>query len=121
MKVIDAVWEKRNLKVDTVEVEIELDDSLDGITEVLETVERKYQYIVVKVPVRRADIMHLLYGERYEYVEDMVFFIHNLQEVQRTRVMQRMYNAVSVRECNDQDIEEIYQEIRERNFFYRSH
>ena len=74
MKVIDAVWEKRNLKVDTVEVEIELDDSLDGITEVLETVERKYQYIVVKVPVRRADIMHLLYGERYEYVEDMVFF-----------------------------------------------
>ena len=50
MKVIDAVWEKRNLKVDTVEVEIELDDSLDGITEVLETVERKYQYIVVKVP-----------------------------------------------------------------------
>lgn len=116
MKVIDAVWEKRNLKVDTVEVEIELDDSLDGITEVLETVERKYQYIVVKVPVRRADIMHLLYGERYEYVEDMVFFIHNLQEVQRTRVMQRMYNAVSVRECNDQDIEEIYQEIRKGIF-----
>ena len=112
MKVIDAVWEKRNLNVDTVEVEIELDDSLEEITEVLETIERKYHYIVVKVPARRADIMHLLYGERYEYVEDMVFFIHNLKEVQRTRVMQRMYNAVSVKECSDQDIEEIYQEIR---------
>ena len=116
MKVIDAVWEKRNLKVDTVEVEIELDDSSDEITEVLETVERKYQYIVVKVPVRRADIMHLLYCEQYEYVEDMAFFIHNLQEVQRTKVMQRMYNAVSVRACSDHDIEEIYKEIRKGIF-----
>ena len=109
MKIVDAVWEKRNLGVDTVEITLELNDNIDEIKRKLNEVDAKY--IVLKIPSYRPDLLQIAYEEKFRYMEDMVYVVNYLQEINRNPVMQRLYDAVTVDIMSTEDMEQLYQEI----------
>ena len=94
MKIVNAFWEKRNLGVDSIEMEVENDDTYENVEKALKEV--KGQYLALKVPSSRTDITWLVAKYGYVYVEDMMFLEHNLQPIVRTPLQQRLYDAVKV-------------------------
>lgn len=110
MKVIDAVWEKRNLGVEAKVIHFTNDDEIEEVIECL--THTHAEYIDVRVPSQRTDITHELFKAQYEYVEDLIAFVSPLQEITRSKVMQRMYDEVEVCEADDEAIEEVFEEIR---------
>lgn len=114
MRVIDAVWEKRNLGVETKEIEFEEADGLEDVKKCLKDIHG--EYMVAKIPTSRADITHLLYEYQFEYMEDLILFVSDLEIVNKSRAMERLYDAVLVKRAEKEDIEEIYTEIRKGMF-----
>lgn len=113
---MDAVWEKRNLGVDSVEMEVELNDSYEEVDRVLSTV--KGQYLAVKVPSNRTDITWLMAKHNYVFVEDMMFLEHDLHEIVRTPLQQRLYDAVKVSPMEDSDFDLLFEEINKGSFTF---
>jgi hypothetical protein len=54
MKIIDAIWEKRNIGLDTREVEVSEDDSWVDLEDAIKKID--CQYLVVKIPCSRTDL-----------------------------------------------------------------
>ena len=114
MKVIDAFWEERNLGKTTAEIMIDYSDYLDSISEELKKVDK--QYIVCKVASGRSDVLYYLQNEGYMYIEDQIELEHDLHEVNRNRVMQRLYDSLDYRVMNQEDIDNLYEEISKGMF-----
>lgn len=111
MKVIDAVWEKANLGVTSVEIEIEAEDEACAFRKVDEELHAEYR--VVKVPSYKEQFVSTVQELGYRYVEDMILVSHDLHEVSRNRILQRLYDACSYRKMTDEDIEQLFQELNE--------
>lgn len=116
MKVVDAVWEKRNLGVTSVEMEVELNDTLEEIEKVLQNV--KGQYLVLKVPSGRTDVTWLVAKYGYVYVEDMMFLEHDLKPIERTPLQQRLYDAVKMEPMREEDFKILFEEIDKGSFSF---
>lgn len=109
MKVIDAFWEKRNLGVSTAEVIIEQNDDLSIVDMELDRLDK--QYIVCKAISTRTDILQLLQKKGFTYIEDQIEFEHDLHEISRNKVMQRLYNSLDYRIMDQNEIDFLYSEV----------
>ena len=109
MKIIDSVWEKENLGVTSKEVIIDLTDSIDDVKNGLSAIND--QYIVVKIPASKFEVMNLVQDMGYRFVEELISVEHDLHEVKRNRILQRLYDSLDYRKMNDEDIETLYHEI----------
>lgn len=69
MKIIDAVWEKRNLGVSCVEIEIEKNDNAKSVIE--EIRKRTERYQVIKNCIGRTDISIAVQNEGFYYIETL--------------------------------------------------
>lgn len=109
MKIIDATWEKENLGVTSKEVLVDLNDSVNDVKAGL--VNLNDQYIVVKVPASLFGITALVQDMGYRFVEEMIEVEHDLHEVKRSRILQRLYDSLDYREMTASDIETLYSEV----------
>lgn len=109
MRVVDAYWEKRNLGVDTKEIICDIEDTVAELKMVLDDIQATY--VVVKIPTGRNDLTECVQQNRYNYVEDMIEMTHDLHEIVRSRLHQRLYDAMSYRQMTQDDIEQLYKEI----------
>ena len=114
MKIIDAVWEKENLGVTCKEVLIDLNDSADDVRSALSAIDD--QYIVVKIPASNFEIMNLVQDLGYKFVEENIAVEHDLHEVKRNRILQRLYDSLDYRQMNDDDIAVLYSEVEKGMF-----
>ena len=109
MKVIDAIWEKENLGVTSKEVLVDSNDSVDVVNTGLANLND--QYIVVKVPASQFGITTLVQDMGYKFVEEMIEVEHDLHEVKRNRILQRLYDSLDYKEMDASDIETLYSEV----------
>ena len=109
MKTVNAVWEKRNLGCETIEVTFEYNDSLDEAKKTAK--ELTAEYIVLKVPSNRTDIMLAVQKYGYIFVEDAMYLVSYLDEVKRNSIEQRFYDAVSVEDMDAADMERLKKEV----------
>lgn len=116
MRIVTEELEKRNLGVDTVSINVENEDSIEEAERALKEVNA--QYLVLKIPTIRTDLTPLASRYGYTYVEDMMFFEHDLHEIVRTPLQQRLYDAVTVMPMEEADFELLYEEIREGSFSF---
>lgn len=115
MKIIDAVWEKRNLGVNTLEIVIERDDTIDEIKKKLDTIHE--EYMVIKVPAERTDVMLLLPQFGFSFIECTIKVTHNLKNLNLTGIQKRLVDAVSYELMNEDDIEQLFDEIKKGLFY----
>ena len=118
MIIKNAIWEQRNLGVTSAEVEIEPNDTLASVKQQLLDLELQYQYIAVKVPSSLHEHTWLMNELNYDYVEDMMFFEHDLHEIVRTPLQQRLYDAVTISEMTDKDFKLLHEEIEKGSFSF---
>ena len=120
MKIINAIWEKRNLNVDTIEIEVSNQDLSDELYNVL--TEQKASYIVVKIPPNRYDLMEVLNKKNYHFIECLIETENTAKTlqyknpVQETKAYIRMCNDTRYCEMNDDDLNILYQEIEKMIF-----
>ncbi len=114
MKVVDAIWEKRNLGVDCREIKIEKDDTIEKIRK--ELPQNESQYTVVKVPSGKFDVMFLLQEMGYTYVESSINLTHDLKDIKLNPIQQRIMDSLSYSMMEKDDIEELFCEIKKGVF-----
>ncbi len=110
MKVIDAVWEKRNLGIDACEVLFEREDAVADISSEFERISAPYT--VVKVPSERNDISEYVQKNGYRYIEDLIGMEHDLHDQVRHPLHQRLYEAVAYRSMTEEDYAVLQHEIQ---------
>ena len=116
MKVRVEELEKRNLGVDTISISVDIKDTVDEVEKVLN--ETKAQYLVLKIPSTRTDITPLAGKYQYTYVEDMLFMEHDLHEIVRTPLQQRLYDAVQIDTMQEEDFDILFEEINKGSFSF---
>ena len=114
MKIVNAVWEQRNLGVTTTEIMIEDNDTPDLVEEQLSVIESGYS--VVKVPSEMGDILKTVQTKGYTFIEDMIHVEHDLHEIKMNSILKRLYEKTSYREMNDADFEQLQSEIEKGMF-----
>jgi hypothetical protein len=114
MKIIDAVWEERNLGVTSAEIIIEKDDTPEYVSEQLAGISSGYS--VVKVPSGMSHLLKTVQEKGYVFIEDMIHVEHDLREVEMSRVLKRLYESTSYRSMTDADFEQLRTEIEKGMF-----
>ncbi len=109
MRITEAIWEKRNLGVNTYEVSIDFDDDIRCLDKIKQL---KCEYMVVKVSANNVAAVDEIQEMGFRYIEDMIQVEHDLQDVERGRIEQRLYDACSYRRMTDEDIEQLRNEIK---------
>lgn len=114
LKVINAVWEKRNLGVDCHEIKIEISDTIDYIKN--ELPKNETQYTVVKVPSNRCDLNFLLQELGYKYIESSIHLTHDLKNINLNPIQQRILNSIGYETMDKFDIDKLFCEIEKGIF-----
>ena len=77
MNVVNAVWERRNMGVDCVEITVERGDSPQSCLETVQSSDA--EYLVVKIPAGQAETALLLQENGMQYIETMLSFRRGTQ------------------------------------------
>lgn len=113
MKIIDAIWEKRNLGVETVEFEVDANDDSLIIKEILEN---EKQYNVVKIPSHNFAVTQAVQQIGYRFAESMIYFVIKPGELKLNSIQKRIIDSIEITTMNEYDIAELHDEI-EKNIF----
>lgn len=115
MRIVDAVWEKRNLGVDCYEFHVETKDSLESVKESYRSIEER-QYMVARVPSSRYDITAFFQEEGYNFIESAITLEHNLKEIKIPPRLARICSKCSWEKMNEADIAVLSSEIHKNIF-----
>lgn len=113
MRIVDAVWEKRNLGVDTVEFVVEETDRAEDIIPIIKNNEKGYN--VVKIPSTMSALNFVMYELGYVYVEGMCNLVHNLKP-NYTSLQKRFSDSVDYRKMDGNDHDRLFSEIEKGMF-----
>ncbi len=114
MKIVDAVWEKRNLGVDTQEITTEEQDTVESVKETLNNLTAEYQ--VVKVPCGKTEVMWAVEDSGFHYMETSVRVVYDLNRLEIPPQHKRINDAVDYVRMDEKDIEQMLEEIRKGMF-----
>ena len=81
MKIVDAVWEQRNLGVKTCEVTIEQEDTLEEVNYACDDLSNRYEYLVFKIPSNRSDLVLPMQSKNFQLIESAVTTMTDLQNL----------------------------------------
>jgi len=108
--VVDATWERRNLGVACSEVTFDAGDDPAELASVLHTLEPGYH--VVKLPVARYDVMRLIEGVGFSFIEALLGVSHDLHLPQPSGLFMRMVDATSCVTVDPSGLEVVAARIR---------
>jgi hypothetical protein len=114
MKIVNAVWEKRNLGVSCNEITIETSDTISNIQENILNLET--EYTVVKVPTDKPEISLYLQEKDYIHMETVVNCVNKAELPKLNSIQQRIVSAVTYDEMNSNDLEILFSEVKNGMF-----
>ncbi len=114
MKIINALWEQRNLGVDCTEVTIEDKDLLENCKDRLLSINS--EYTVIKIPTKKLDFSMLLQSNGYTMIEQITSCYHNGVLPELPSIYNRIIKAVSCGIMNEEEKEELFKKIPEGMF-----
>lgn len=115
MKVIDAVWEKRNLGVTCLELHIGKGDSIDEVRDACSGM-RERQYMVARVPSERVDLAQLFQQEGYRFIEAAVTLEHGLKEIAAPKRIRKVYEKCTWERMDGDGLKQLSEEIYKNIF-----
>ena len=115
MKIVDAIWEKRNLGVTTQEITLDGNEDIVYVEESLKSLDAEYQ--VVKVPTGKIDIMWKLEELGFKYIETTYHVINDLKNLELPRMLKRLDESIIYEKMEDEDLEVLFDEIRNGLFY----
>ena len=110
MKIVYAEWEKRNLGVETLEITVDPNDSLEEVKAAVRN--PNAQYIVLKIPNNRTDILLAVQEFGYRYIEGMVHLVNHLKNTEVSEIERRVYDAIDIVKMDNDDLDELKAQVR---------
>lgn len=114
MKIINAVWEKGNLGVDTAEIIFESSDSVDSFKEIDELAQN---YQVLKIPNRRIDIVSHAEKSGFCFAETQINLISYFQDPAFSLATKRLLNTIIFEEADSKDSLAVLKELSSGSVF----
>jgi len=114
MKIVNAVWELRNLGVVCTEATVDSRDSGDAVMKQLKELPLGYQ--VVKVPVACVDVMNALQRANFFHIECSIKVEHGLEIKPPEGLFDRMVSVCDYEMIDEGEIERVSEEIRSDMF-----
>jgi hypothetical protein len=114
MRVIDAVWERRNLGMRAVEVTLEPGDSVDSLRSLC--ADFVDAYIVVKVPSFLVDALWWLPSCGFIFIETIFHCHHKGINFELNPVQLRLFKLAVVKNLGRGEIEPVLDEVRQGVF-----
>lgn len=115
MQIIDAIWEKRNLGTDVLEVECDTKDNGEELKSVLQNI--KVPYSVCKVPSGRVELLKCAQELGYQVVEMSICMEGRLKDIALPKVYERFMKDVIVKEADENEVEYVLQYIEQGELF----
>lgn len=115
MIVIDAFWEKRNLGTDVVEIQCEMEDSVEQLVEALNDVRAPYS--VCKVPGICVDLLRCAQENGYQVVEMSIGMEGRTKDIELPSIYQRFMRDVQIKEADEQERQYVLNKIEEGSIF----
>lgn len=115
MKVIDAVWEKRNLGITCCELHMEAKDEFSKVKENYSGMNEK-QYMVARIPSSRYDLAYFFQQEGYRFMEAAITLEHDLKEINIPDRLMRVCHKCSWEEMDNDDLARLSSEIYKNIF-----
>ncbi len=120
MKIIDAVWEKRNLGINVIEIQTEQTDSLIDIENTLKSLSA--EYMVVKIPVGNFEMMVFLEEQGFHFIEcllktegDEKTYLQ-IPSYAQIPAIQKLNKKCTYSKMDNMDLNTLYGEIRKSLF-----
>lgn len=110
MNIVDAVWERRNLGVSCVEVAIETSDTAAEVKNGLARLAT--QYLVVKVPAGRSDVMFCLSEMGCSFIEANIHITRKIAHLELSGIQKRLAAGVSYAPMQESDMQVLWDELR---------
>jgi hypothetical protein len=115
MKLVNAIWEKRNLNLDTIEITISDADRIDDINEILR--KTYHQFAVLKLPTNRSDLIYPIQLIGFKFNEIIYNCRYrNLQKPELSSVEQKFLNNLSYSVIQPNEFEQLFSEINKEIF-----
>jgi hypothetical protein len=114
LKIIDAVWEKRNLGVTCVEITVETTDTLADLGKRLPQLPA--QYMVIKVPAGRSDVMFCLPEMGFAFIEGSIHVTRDMRNLELSGIQKRLADSVAYALMDERDMQTLHDEIRKGMF-----
>jgi hypothetical protein len=116
MKIVEAIWEIRNLGKKTIEIELELSDSIECIRKYI--TEHHYDYYVIKLPVNRFDLIHPIQNLGFKYSEILNYCSINIKALPKLSDLEsRILQKLTYRLMNfDDEKDNLFSKINEKIF-----
>lgn len=114
MKIIDALWEKRNLGINTTEIIVDREDSVDEMAQILCSLSTQYQ--VLKLPCAMIEHAWTAESKGFRHIETIMKVSYDLSKLIIPPALARLNEAVSYSAMSKPDIEQLFEEIRKGMF-----
>ncbi len=111
MKVIEAIWENRNLGLSTVELIFDHDDTTDTFNNWYQSIPESVEYLVAKVPVGDMSLCNGLIHNGFE-MRELLTEVSVNQLPKLSRIQQRMMGNIDYREMTLEDYSVLEEHIR---------
>lgn len=121
MQIIDAIWERRNLGIDAVEIKITNDDLSDISATMMRINSPEFagKYVTVKVPVGNLDIVHTLEDAGFRFMENQFHAEKSLNNYETPKLIRQMRNPLTQHEIpHDADAWRAVVDLMTDNMFY---
>ena len=109
MKIVDAVWEKRNLDVNTVEISIDKSDKLEDISKTIQLQNAEYQ--VIRVVDGYIECNKLLAEYGFTFVETMCVIHNNLKNLTGDLITERFKKQMMCKQMDESEHEILYNDF----------
>lgn len=102
MKITDAIWEKHNLGVIALEIEIDSSDSFSHLSNLITL--HNYDYVIIKVPIRLLSFAHALEDMGFRFMETQVALSRDLHVASNFSTgFNFLLQKIEVKQANDND------------------
>ena len=114
MEKINAEWEKRNLEVSCIELNINKTDPIDEVSSVLSSTDA--EYIVAKTPVADFELSQLLMHQGFQFIEASIRLSHSLSQPKLNDKQTEIIKKTSVYNASKPDLAVINKNIKNGMF-----
>jgi len=115
MKKINAFWEKRNLGVDCVELQVNNNDFLSEFRNTVRELKSEYQ--VLRVPSGRTDMLLSAQVLGFQVIEMSIELTRRTKDYSLPSIYKRFEPHINIIEADENNINKVLLEIKESNMF----
>lgn len=115
LKIIDAIWEKRNLGTDVFEVQCEREDCIEELYTALHEI--KTPYSVCKIPSGSVNLLKCAQELGYQVIEMSICMEGSLKDIILPKIYERFMKDVDIKEANAEEIECVMKHIEQGELF----